>query len=497
MLKVMLINPPQKYFSRSSSFGLHIPLGLLSIAASVKNICDVKIFDCLLKDFEVKTTEEFTLYGTSFEKIEIEIRKFAPDIVGITIPFSAQSENARIVAGITKKINPHTTVVFGGPHASIRYEELLKEENNCNFCVIGEGEETFYEFLKNYQSNSFPKNIDGLAYNINNEIRTNKSREPIKNLDNLPLPAYELISMDEYLTNPYLYVNRSPISKKSISLITSRGCPFNCVFCSIKLHMGKKYRYNSPDYVINHINFLIERYGVKNFHFEDDNISLNKSRFEQILDKILQNKIKIKWDTPNGIRADTLDFNLLKKIKCSGCKNLTIAIESGNQNVLNNIIKKNSSLEQIIKIVKFCKKLSINLNAFYVIGFPGETINNMNETIELALRLFRLYHVTPHLFCATPLYGTELYDKCVEEGLINKNLTDKELSTATGWYGNVLISTTDFSKEDVKKVAKNFQLSLQRAKLKYFIKHPIKMFNKITRPTLLKRYLKQLYLLTK
>jgi radical SAM superfamily enzyme YgiQ (UPF0313 family) len=261
--------------------------------------------------------------------------------------------------------------------------------------------------------------------------------------------------------------------------------------------MGKKFRYHSPAYVIEHIKFLIEKYNIRRFHFEDDNISLNKARFEQIVDKIIEQKMEIRWDTPNGVRADTLDFNLLKKIKKSGCENLTIAVESGNQGVLNNIIKKNTSLDRIQETVRFCRQLGINLSAFYVVGFPGETITNMNETINLALRLFKSYHVTPHLFCATPLFGTELYDKCLEQGLIKKNLTDKDLSVATGWYGNPLISTAEFSKKDVKRITKDFQLAMQREKLKYYLKHPFLLLKKTSNLTLLRRYLQQLYFLMK
>jgi magnesium-protoporphyrin IX monomethyl ester (oxidative) cyclase len=498
MTKVLLINPPQKYFKQSMKFCVYVPVSLLSIAVMIKDICVVKILDCLVKDFKIKRIKDFTLYGTSFERIETEIKRFNPNIVGITIPFSAQSENAKIISKICKKTNSKIKVVFGGPHSSVKYKELLKE-GFCDFCVVGEGEETFFEFIKNLNSKSFPKNIKGLAYKENNKIYF-KPRKFIKNLDSLPFPAYELINMEDYQKNSYLYNNRSYIHKNSISMITSRGCPYNCVFCSIHLHMGHEYRYHSPDYIINHIKFLIKRYNIKNFHFEDDNLSLDKDRFEQILDKIIQNNLNINWDTPNGIRVDTLDFNLLKKIKKSGCKCLTIAIESGNQYVLNNIIKKNTSLDYMIKIIKYCKKLKINTGAFYVIGFPGETINNMKETIDTSIKLFRLYDIFPMLLIATPLYGTELYNTCIKEKLIKRNLTDKELSTATQIQGNPLISTSKFSKEDIIKLVENYKLKINKEinkkRTKNIIIHPLETIIKIIKdPTKLKRMLEIFQLL--
>lgn len=474
MVKVMLINPPQKCFNQSFGFDIYFPLGLLSIAAIIRNVCDVKIFDCLITDAEIKKTKEFTLYGTPFEKITTAIKNFNPDIVAISIPFSTQSENAKIISNICKTINPNIIVVFGGPDPSIRYRSLL-EEGSCDFCVIGEGEKTFFEFVKNVHSKSSLRRIKGLAYRMNNKIYY-KAREFLDNLDELPLPAYDLINVRDYLKNKRLYINRSYIHKNSISIITSRGCPYNCVFCSIKLHMGQKFRYHSPDYVIKHLRFCIEKYGITSFHFEDDNISLNRPRFEQILDKIIKNKLKIKWDTPNGIRADSLDFDLLKKIKKSGCKELKIAVESGNQHVLNHIIKKNSSLSHAIKVIKYCKQLRIRVSSFYVIGFPGESIRNMKETIDLALKLLRVYDAIPLLVIATPLYGTELYEICIKKGLINKCLTEKELINATPLWGNPLISTKDFSKDDIKSLIHDYSLKVKKELIIYDIKHPIYAF---------------------
>lgn len=459
-IKVMLINPPQKYFGESLGFNVYFPLGLLNIAAMIKDVCNVVIFDCLVKDFEVRKEKGHVIYGTPFHKIKQTVKAFNPDIVGITIPFSAQSGNPKIVSRICKEINPKVKVVFGGPHPSVRYETLL-EEGSCDFCVIGEGEITFQEFVKKVSSGSNNFDIAGMAYKKSDGIKY-KPRRFLVNLDQLPLPAYELINLDDYLRSPYLYKGRSTIGSKSMSMITSRGCPFKCVFCSIELHMGKSYRYHSPDYVIRHLRFCIENLGITRFHFEDDNLSLNESRFEELLDKIIENKFGITWDTPNGIRADTLNYNILEKIKKSGCAGLQIAIESGNQRVLNEVIKKNSSLDYVIKIAEYCKKLKIRLGAFYVIGFPGETIKEIKETIALALRLYKTCDAYPIMLFATPLYGTELYKNSVKEGLIGEIFTDEEIATATQYYGNPLIATKDFSKEDLKRLVNNFELEMNK-----------------------------------
>lgn len=494
-MRVLLINPPQKYFYGSGTFKLYFPIGLLGIASNIKDICNVKIFDCLVERPEIKKNKDYILYGSSYENIEDEIRKFRPKILGISIPFSAQSETAKLLVKICRKIDQNIIIVLGGPDPSVRYKEFL-EGGFCDFCVVGEGEKTFYEFIKKFNSKNFPKNIDGLAYKIKNKIYF-KAREPIKNLDILPYPAYDLIDFKKYIKNPHLYKNRGAISKNSISIITSRGCPFDCVFCSIDLHMGKKYRVHSPDYIINHIKFLILKYNIKNFHFEDDNISLDKKRFELILDKIIENKLKIRWDVPNGVRVDTLDFNLIKKIKKAGCIHISIGIESGNQRVLNKIIKKNLSLKKTLKIVEYCKKIKLPLSAFYVIGFPGEKLEEIKQTIKLAIRLLKEYEVHPVLFFATPLYGTRLYNQCLEKGIIKKDLSDKDLSIATQRYGLPLIATSEFSKQDLIDTIKEFNQKLReekkilrRKKIFFLIKHPYESFVKIfNQPNLIRKVL--------
>ena len=458
-LKVLLINPPQRYYSESLGFNVYFPLGLLNIAASIRDLCQVKIFDCLVEDFEIQKTPEYTAYGTSLDKLADAVKTFSPDIVGITIPFSAQSDSARAVGMLCKKISGKIVVVCGGPHACVQYQSLL-DEGWCDLCVVGEGEMTARELIEKLSLSQLPQGVPGVDCKAQGKLFY-VPRPGLKELDQLAMPAYDLIDVQAYLKSPYLYKSRSAIGSRSISMITSRGCPFDCIFCSIKLHMGRAYRYHSPEYVIKHLRFCVEKLGINKFHFEDDNISLNKERFEKLLDLIIASKLDIRWDTPNGIRADTLDFNLLKKIKQSGCGFLRVAIESGNQRVLNEIIRKNSSLEYVTQVVKFCKELDIKVAAFYVIGFPGEKITEMKETVTMAKDLFRLYNVYPILLFATPLYGTELYDICLKEGWIKAEAVNAQsLATATQFYGNPLIATKDFTPADLKAIACSFETEM-------------------------------------
>jgi magnesium-protoporphyrin IX monomethyl ester (oxidative) cyclase len=453
--RVLLINPPHKYKGQALGFNVYFPLSLLYVAATTKDICDVKIFDCLIEDFEAVEVGGFVTYGTPIEKVRVAIEDYAPDIVGISIPFSSQSENGLRISALCRDIDPEITVVLGGPHPSVRYAKLL-DDGDCDFCVVGEGEVTFREFIERFGAGESLENIEGVAHKTNGKVEYTK-RRPLDDLDELPLPAYDLLNLDDYLNNPNLYKSRSAIPTKSVSIITSRGCPFNCVFCSIKLHMGKKFRFHSPEYVLRHFKYCVEEMGITNFHLEDDNISFKPLRFEAILDGIIDAKMDIQWDTPNGIRADSLNYRIVEKIKKSGCAGVQLAIESGNQKVLDTIVKKDTILEKVIEIVGYCAELKINMCAFYIMGFPGETMSDMRETVELAVRLFKDYKVVPIMLFATPLYGTELYDVAVEHNMIDENISDEDYLTATQYYGEPLIATKEFSAEDLKSLAREFE----------------------------------------
>ena len=472
MLKVLLINPPQVYCKGSIRINLQFPIGLMYIAAMVRNLCDIEIFDCLASDFETKENNLIS-YGTPPSEIRKTIEEKKPDVVGISVQSTAQYKNAELVAIMCKEVNPKIITVFGGPDPSVRFKSIL-ENQYCDYCVVGEGEQTFYEFIMSISFHLPLENIKGLAYKHDGVLHYEPRIFNI-NLDEFPFPAFDLIDMDKYLHSKNLYRNRSCICENSISVVTSRGCPNSCVFCSIRLHMGQRFRAHSPEYVIELLKVCIDKYGITNFHFEDDNLSCDIQRFEAILDRIIEENLRIRWDTPNGIRADTLNYAILKKMKQSGCSKITLAIESGNQRVLDQVIKKKTKLEYILEIVKYCKELKISANSFYVIGFPGETINEMNDTINLAIKLFREYDLFPIMMVAAPLYGTELYEICMRDKFIKGNPTFEELLVAIQLKGKPMISTPDFSPKDVKLLINDFTRKLSTQQLRVRLNLPEKL----------------------
>jgi len=482
-MKVLLINPGRSYYKNSKDIRLGLPLGIMNIASVLeKESIPVSIFDCLIsKRTQIHEIPEGKHHGVADDVIWDIITKAAPDIVGITCPFTAQIDNLLHTAKIVKKINPKIFIVAGGPHFSITDQNFLKQHLQVDCFISGEGENAMLQLVKALQEKRSMENIKGLVFRTTDAqgysiIRANPP-ELINNPDRLPLPAYHLINMNMFFKYQEKgLVARPGERRRAISMITSRGCPFNCIFCSIHLHMGKKVRAHSVDYVVSHIKHVIERYQVDHIFFEDDNLTFNPRRIKKILELMIKENIKIGWNTPNGIRADTINANLLKTIQNSGCTDLTIGVESGDQDTLNRIIQKKLKLRDVVHVAKLCYKSQIDLSAFFVIGFPGETKIKMQRTIDFATMLYKKYNVKPLLMLATPLPGTKLYCDVTHNKYLAAKITPENLSCATSPFGKGLIRTPEFSPSDLNCLAFQLENKIKKNQLIKLMKKPITYF---------------------
>jgi magnesium-protoporphyrin IX monomethyl ester (oxidative) cyclase len=258
--------------------------------------------------------------------------------------------------------------------------------------------------------------------------------------------------------------------------------------------MGQGFRAHSAEYVLNHIQYVVDKFKVKNIFFEDDNLTLDVKRFEEICDGIIERKIKIGWETPNGVRADCLNLELLKKMKQSGAKSIFVGVESGDQQILDNIICKSLDLNRVVEFAKNAKQIGLKTGAFYIIGFPGETKNNMQRTVDFALELKRKYDVGMHLFMATPSYGTKLYDECKAKGYIQEDLTWNAFAQARQPNGMPLITTDVFTPAEVKEIAANALAKYKKLSLINHIKNPRKALKTMfDQPQLIVKYIKNLF----
>src|SRR4030042_3171219 len=491
-MKVLLINPPQIFYPGSDAPAGNLPLGLMYIAAMLdKAGHNVEILDAFMTYSSFLKVGDTLEVGMPYGRIREEIRRRKPDIVGIANPFTCQAENAVRVANIVKEVDSSILTVVGGPHVTVVPTEFLKDAKNVDIAVIGEGEYTMLDIASFFEGHKDISKVQGIAYRKDDTIMLNSPRPFIKNLDELPYPAYHLVDMEQYL-NPKNIEYRS-FKDRAISMITSRGCPFNCCFCSVNLHMGKMFRAHSANYVINHIKHVVNKYRVKPIFFEATTLTFDLKRFEAICDKIIEKNIKFNWETPNGIRADYLTLSLLQKMKKSGCRSVFFGIESGDQYILDNVVGKSLKLTDVIKVAKMCKDIGLKTGAFYIIGFPGEKKENRLRTVELALRLKRDFDVGMHLFFATPSYGTRLYEECKRQGYIKGELTPRAFAEVRQTRGIPLIETEDFMATEVKEIAAMAAKEYKKLSLINHIKNPAyALKTALNQPKIIVKYLKNL-----
>ncbi|PIN86226.1 B12-binding domain-containing radical SAM protein [Candidatus Woesearchaeota archaeon CG10_big_fil_rev_8_21_14_0_10_44_13] len=468
--RIMLIQPPYTIL-KDMPKGCQPPLGLAYIAAVLENEAyGVKILDAVAEGFndEVKLNGGFIKYGLSWDEIKERISDFKPDMVGVSCLFSMQSQNAHKVCEIAKKVDSRVYTVLGGAHPTSCPKEVM-EDKNVDFIVLGEGERSFLELIKKLEKghkNSL-SDIDGIVFRKNNKTIINPKTRFIEDLDGLPFPARHLLPMDKYfrINKPH-----GSMAKKSPNtpLITSRGCPANCIFCSIKGVWGKKFRSRSPENVLLELEHLKKQYGIKEIQFEDDNLTFNKERAERIFDMMVENNLDMSWTTPNGVALWALNESLIKKMKNSGCYRLCFAIESGDPYVLNKIIKKPLDLNHAKRIIKYAKKEGIESDAFFVVGFPEETKEQIKRTFRFA-RDLDVDNV--NFFIATPYPGTELYDQCRKKGILG-DFSDYSCLNVK----KASIETDNFSR---KYLEREVAVQGMLFRLNLLIRHPMVFFNRV------------------
>ena len=451
--KVLLINPPNS-IPQNSDFVINIfqPLGLAYVAAMLqKNNINVEILDALALGFDQEhRLGKKKLIGLNYQNIKQKIQASNPDIVGIGTPFSFQALEAHQVAKIVKEVNPRIIVVAGGSHATIQPEELLADKN-FDYLVRGEGEYVMLDIVNKLKKGKKIDTLPGVSFsNKNGKITHNLRPPPIIKLDDLHFPARNLLPMDKYFEaakTGRVIEGMLAFGQRRTGLFTSRGCPFFCTFCSVHLTMTRIWRGRSPEYVLAEIKECVQKYGIKYFDILDDNFTLDPIRAKKICRLIIKSKLKIQWSTPNGIRADRVDEELIILMKKAGCIQVKVAPESGSPEVLEKIIKKHLDLDKVKNVVSLCKKHHLSVEAFFVVGFPEEKLSDIKKTISFAGELRQLGCDYCYFFIATPYYGTEMYTDAIAKGYLNESKYN--LNTIITTSNKSLIKSPNFSNKQL------------------------------------------------
>ncbi len=459
--KILLITPPALTFKSYRDINPLPPMGLGYIASIVEKMgAEVKILDCLLRGWDQTKEVDNILIRVGLSDLEIKniIFEFEPDLVGINCQFSRQYKIYHRLFSLVKKAMPKCITVAGGPHTTVCPEEVLNDPN-CDFVVMGEAEDSFKDLIEALNNDNSFNNIDGLGWKTKDKTQINPKQKWIEDLDTIPFPAFHLMDLESYFGLSISHGTRH--KKRFMPIMTSRGCPARCSFCSAHRVWGRKYRTRSIGNVISEMKLLKDKYKIEEIMFEDDNVTANPKRAKELFPQMIKEKIDFVWDTPNGVGVWSMDTEMIDLMKLSGCTKLNFPVESGSQHVLDSIIKKPLKLTKVKELIAHCKVIGLDYSMFLVVGMPGETIKDIWESFHFAANCDCF---APHISVATPYPGTELFEICSKDGLFTKEFSLNDL-----FIRSYMIKTSSWNDVDLRNIVKKGKLYL---KYKEIVRNP-------------------------
>lgn len=417
--RVLLINPPITVSGSDyvEGIGLSAPLGLAYLAAVLSDAGhEVEILDCLgLWPMPLEPQGDHVRCGMPEGVILRKLADFQPDLVGITCAYTANAGDATALARLVKRdYSESVPLVMGGAHVSVCPEEVLGT-GVVDFAAIGEGEGTALDLVRALETGAPTDRIGGLlSTGTGGRVTGVAERDRISDLDTIPMPRRDLLPMDAYISHQQILKGSiNSMRHPTTTMITSRGCPENCVFCAIRCTWGRKWVGRSPDRIVEEIEFLKDRYGIREIDFLDDSISVSKKRLRELCELMIERRVDVKWTTPNGIAIWSLDDDILRLMKRAGCYRLTFGMESGDPETLK-FIRKRYTFDRALHIISFANHIGLWTIGTFILGFPYETREQMENTIRFAIESKLDLAI---FYCAAPFPGTDLYEICVDEGI--------------------------------------------------------------------------------
>ncbi len=470
MKKITFINPPIKLGRTFAHYPLFSNLGMLQNAAVLeKNGFNVSVIDAFFINDKINYREiENDLFhlGAELSFLQEVIRKRDAEI--FIIPITMFSDVEKLdetyipeISNLIKKYHKNSILiaadcyVCGMNYFAYDPVKLLKSIKEIDINLRGETDITLLEtirHLSNYGLNNLPY---GTFREKNEIILKEDIKHYPKDLNLLSYPAFHLLNMDNYFrvlaeAAKLDLIHEYHKAERFLPLMTSRGCLFSCNFCTQQV-LGMPYRYYSVQYLKKEINYFKKKYRADRFFFLDNNINAEINRFEELISFL--SEMRISWDAVNGFRADKLTKSHIKKIKMAGNTKITISAESGDPDILSNVINKNLKLKSVIDVAKWAYELNFNSQVHYIIGMIGEDITKMNKTLEFAEMLYEKYNSWPLLQHAIPFRKTRLYFRCKEKGYFTR---DPDSTPTHHLEHYPIIKTEKFSSEDVFTIKNHF-----------------------------------------
>jgi len=384
-LRALLINTPFPFEEQPVP-----PLGLAYLAAMLQQAgAEVQILDLLVTRYSPET-------------IRRKIRDFQPRIVGATCSTLNYSIASRILK-LCKKVDSNLVTVIGGPHVSFTSANVVTTCPWIDVVARGESDRTLVDLAIAIQNGKDLNQVAGITYKNNGAIVNTETRPLITDLDSLPLPSRDLLPLSRYraLGQP-------------CTVITSRGCPFGCIFCSAPKMFGRGVRFRNPELVVNEIAHLREELGFRNINIVDDTFTVRQNHVQAICEKMIDMKLDINWSVYS--RVDTINPPMLRLMKEAGCSWVCFGLESGSQTILDRI-KKRITVDQSREAVRMAKETGINVLVSFILGLPGEDPQTASQTVGLAKELFTKYGASYGFHILAPMPGTEVCERAKDYGI--------------------------------------------------------------------------------
>jgi len=453
-MKILLIDPPFyrfiKYYNR------YFPLGLTYLAAVLRSQGhDLLIYDAdanvdKANEMDFTTLEDkYPQYLKGVNNLEHPIwdelrdvlNNFKPELAGVSV-FTTKAASAFRTAQIVKMYDPNIPVVFGGPHPSVKAQETLEISPFVDFVVRGEGEVSFEHLAESIANKTSYSDINGISYRSGKSVYHNHDSDFIKDLDSIPFPARDLL------------LNKNSYTSEDLGLIMSgRGCPYQCAFCSSSGVWRRKARFRSVENVIEEIGHIHNRFGTIQFSFKDDTFTINRQRVMDFCRLLKTRKLKISWDC--NARVNLIDESLLMEMKSAGCNGVKVGIESGSHHILKNVMKKNITLSQIELAADTLRKAGLHWTGYFMMGLPTETKQQILETLELMKRIKPDF---ASISVFEPFPGTELFGTAQRIGYVTNTRTIEDYYTISPKYYYLKDPAVhiDTMKEDEFKIIEKF-----------------------------------------